>query len=396
MSDSGPDAPRPVTEVDFDHFRPSIIENPFPMWEQIRDARVAHTDAHDGYYIVGDYESVFNAATDVETFCSRFGIGIPKRPMPPLLPSEVDPPLHRSYRSVINPYLSPPAVAQFDEVARRLCKDAFSALRTDEDVDIVERFCEPFPRTIALRLLSFPAEDEQQLAEWTSTILTVSDPEVVGPVATAFGGYLNELLARRRAEPPTDDLTSAVVHGQIDGRKITEDEALNLMMTLVFGGLHTTTSALASMLHWLGTNPDEFERLHSEPKLRASAVEEILRLHAPTPYIARTTTDDVDLGGCPIPSGSKILISLGAANRDPAQFDQPDSMVVDRQPNRHLSFAAGPHRCAGSHLARLEMRVALDEVLAAYSRIEVTEGDLQWVGGETRRIERLRVRVSKR
>jgi cytochrome P450 len=201
----------------------------------------------------------------------------------------------------------------------------------------------------------------------------------------AFSNYVIDTLAARRAQDPTDDITSAIAHGEIDGRPLTELEQQMTMMLVIFGGLHTTTNALGGMFYWLADHPEDRRALRERPELIPSVLEEFLRFTSPVTYIGRTLSRDIELHGCSMAAGSKVLLAFGPANRDPAKFERSEDIVLDRQPNHHLAFGMGPHRCAGSHLAKLEMRIALEEFMKRVTDYHIEDhANITWVGGEAR------------
>ena len=194
-------------------------------------------------------------------------------------------------------------------------------------------------------------------------------------------GYLVPLIDKRRGNPG-DDVLSVVANAELDGRPVSDEMAAGMAYLLVVAGIDTTWSALGTALWHLGTHPDDLARLAADPSLIPTAVEEFLRLYAPV-SVGRIATADTDIGGCPLRSGERVLVPFGSANRDAAHFDRPDEFVLDRESNRHAAFGLGIHRCLGSNLARLELRVALEEWLAAFPRFRVVDA-VTWTRGHVR------------
>jgi cytochrome P450 len=201
---------------------------------------------------------------------------------------------------------------------------------------------------------------------------------------------LSSILAERRAQPRRDDLLDTVVCGEVDGVPVDEKQSFAMLILLLMGGLSTTSDALGMMIEWLADHPEDVKRLREHPELHNLAVDEFVRYSSPVAHIGRTVMSDTEVEGCPLPKGSRVLLSFGSANRDDRIFHRPDEVLIDRQPNKHVGFGIGPHRCIGSHLARLQIKVALEELLAAMPPFHVYDhGQTHWVGSESRMIDRL-------
>jgi cytochrome P450 len=186
--------------------------------------------------------------------------------------------------------------------------------------------------------------------------------------------WIGEFAERRRAEPPRGDVVDAVLSASIEGRPITELEVIGVLQLLLFGGLDTTAGALGMMVARFCQEPGIADRLRADPSLIPAAVEELLRLDGPFVMIARRAMADAEVGGCPVHAGEPVLISWVSANRDATEFPDPDAFDLDRASNRHLAFGAGPHRCAGSNLARMNLRIAVDELLRRLDDIRFADG----------------------
>jgi cytochrome P450 len=201
---------------------------------------------------------------------------------------------------------------------------------------------------------------------------------------------LSEILAERRAKPRRDDLLDTVVFGEVDGVPVDEKQSFAMLILLLMGGLATTSAALGVMIEWLADHPEDVKRLREHPELHNLAVDEFVRYSSPVAHIGRTVMADTEIDGCPLPKGSRVLLGFGSANRDDRAFRRPDEVLVDRQPNKHVGFGIGPHRCIGSHVAKLQIKVALEELLAAMPPFLVHDhGQTHWVGSESRMIDRL-------
>ncbi|MFZ0668306.1 MAG: cytochrome P450 [Acidimicrobiales bacterium] len=370
----------------FDHFAPETVQRPWPLWEKWRsECPVAHSDAYGGFYFVTKYEDIRQVLIDTETYTSSDSVTIPKFPMK-LIPLNIDPPEQRQYRRIVNPGLSPQRLVEHEPWIREIARGLIDEIAAKETFDFAEEYARPFPRTVIYRLLGMDSPELAEVAQWTQMIVdNAHDAPEVMEANEKLGAFLANFVAERRAMEPKDDLTSMLIDGSLSDRPLNDEELLQYISLLIFGGLHTTTSALAGMMVWLAQHPDEREQIRNDRSLIPTAVDEFLRYVTPTVYIARTITQETELGGCPLGPGDRVLLGLGAANRDPAKFDRPDEVVLDRSPNQHFVFSAGPHRCVGSHLAKLEVRITLEEVLDRFQEFTVDDPSrLFYTGGEVR------------
>jgi cytochrome P450 len=208
-----------------------------------------------------------------------------------------------------------------------------------------------------------------------------------------INAYIDDVLEDRRKNPG-DDIPTQLITQEVGGRMLSLDEVHDTLLLMFAAGIETTKSALGNMLHLLAHNPEQRRLLAEDPSLIPTAAEELLRLVGPNQGVKRTTTKDVEIAGCPIPKGDAVLIMWAAANLDPEKFSDPDEFVVDRSPNRHLAFGHGVHKCIGLHFARLELKVALEEILkvAPEFEIAVPEDQLEWKVGIDRTLVHLPVR----
>ena len=258
------------------------------------------------------------------------------------------------------------------------------------EADLAEELTVRLPGVAVSLLLSIPEEDRARCYEWTTAL--IREPENMEAVSSAFA-YFYELYQDRSANP-RDDIPSLILGITVDDRPITEQEFLCFMCTLVMAGLDTTANAGANMLKLLAERPELRDELVADPVRIPQAVEELLRFITPLPALARVTTEPVTLNGVEIPAGERVQMVFIAGNHDPAEFECPEEIRFDRSPNRHLAFSAGPHRCLGAHLARLELRVLLEEVLRLIPDYRVVEGGVVRYGGITRGISTLPVKFT--
>jgi cytochrome P450 len=385
--------------MEFDHWSSKMAYSPYDVWARLRDTcPVAFTPRHGGFYVLSRYEDVSAAALDTEVFSSDgddMGVAIPPQELRPLFPIDADPPEHTKYRHLLNPYFNMRAVAQLEDQIRSLARELIATFPTSGPFDIAAQFTLPLPRQVGFAMLSFPEERTAEVSVLVEAVMS-NVAERQGEAGPKLMVQLSEILAERRAALRRDDLLDTVVFGEIDGKPVDDQQSFGMLILLLMGGLSTTSSALASMIMWLADHPEDRKLLRERPDLHNAAVDEFVRWSSPVANIGRTAMRDVEVEGCPIPKASRVLLGLGAANRDERAFERPDDVVLDRHPNRHLGFGMGPHRCIGSHVARLQLKIALEELLAAMPELHVHDhGQTHWVGSESRMIDRLIVSAGK-
>jgi cytochrome P450 len=238
---------------------------------------------------------------------------------------------------------------------------------------------------IIAHMLGIPEEDEEKFTGWAIAVFQdgLDDPDIVRVAIKEILAYFEDQVAQRRVES-RGDLISDLIHAEMDGDPITNKHLLGTCFLLLMAGIDTTWSGIGSSLGHLATNPHDRDRLVAEPELIPNAVEEFLRAYSPV-TMAREVIADVEINGCPMHAGDKVLLNFPAGNRDPEKFDRPNEVDIDRQKNRHFAFGIGIHRCLGSNVARMEMRVAIEAWLARYPTFVLTEGsEVRWGGAQVR------------
>jgi cytochrome P450 len=387
----------PGADMHFDHWSSKMAYSPYDVWARMRnECPVARTDAHDGFYVLTRYADVFAAALATGTFSSDgdgLGVAIPPQELRPLYPIDLDPPEHTRYRHMLNPFFSMRTVATMEDPIRELARELISAFPASGVFDVAAAFTLPLPRRVGFRMLSFPEDRTVEVSQLVEAVMS-NVAERQGAAAPRLFEVLSTILAERRAQPRRDDLLDTVVFGEIDGVPVDEKQSFSMLVLLLMGGLATTSAALGVMIEWLADHPEDAVRLRDHPELHNLAVDEFVRYSSPVAHIGRTAMADTEIEGCPVPRGSRLLLSFGSANRDDRVFPRPDEVLVDRHPNKHVGFGIGPHRCIGSHLAKLQIKVALQELLATMPPFRVHDhGQTHWVGSESRMIDRLILEV---
>ncbi len=345
---------------DFDHVTGAdFAVDPFAAFEAARGDRAFFSPHHGGYWVLTTMADIRGAMQRPEDF-SNSVTGIPAHAprAVKMAPLELDPPEHTAYRRVLAPMFAPRAVTARTAAIDRTCEGLVDGLADRGHCDFVGEFAEPFPTTIFTNILGLPTAEAKKFVDWNNVLLHGYDrPDARRQAGVDINGYLAELIAQRAAAP-RDDLVSALLAGEVDGRPIRADEVANLTFMLFVAGLDTVTAALSFVFRFLAEHPGHRRQIVEEPALIPSAVEELLRVHAFINAV-RTVTSDLEFAGVSLKAGDRVLVSTNLASNDPAEFPDPMEVRFDRPGNRHLAFGAGPHRCAGSHLARDELTTAV-------------------------------------
>jgi cytochrome P450 len=351
---------------DFRNPDPAYAWDPFGATAELRGGHAVWSTAWGGFWILNDAEDVRTCLQDSTLFSSSGGFGIPAREKDRrIIPLELDPPDHAKYRQVLGPFFGPRSVSQLWPSLREAAAAMVDDFVQDGHCEFMAQFSQRFPTRAMVTMLGLPVGDTPELVRWNHEFLHFRSIE--NPVGTERDAaerierYLGAAI-RSRTEQPRDDLISQLIAAEIDGRPITEDEVMSLVFQLFIAGLDTVTAVLGRSFLYLAERP-HLQAALQDPSLLDGAVEELLRMF-PIALVTRTATRDVDFGGVRIRRGERILIDFDFWNRDPTEFERPDECNYNREHNRHLSFGAGRHRCLGSHLARVELAVALQEFVA--------------------------------
>ena len=371
----------------FDPTSPEYIRDPYPTYDRLRKSTcpVARSDQYGGFYLLSRYADVKDVARDTKKYTSTKGVTLPPvgNPMP-FLPIELDPPEHTKYRRVLQSWFSPREMAKLEEPLRAIVTELIDEFVDRGEADFVEELSGPLPPIVIALLLGLPREDWAQFRSRAETLVQsaeVEDADAGAAASMELLAYLGERIEERK-QTPADDMLTKMINIEIDGEPISSDAVLGLAFFLLMAGHETTVGGLSMMLLHVATQKDVRERLLEDPDLIERAVEESLRLEPPIQTIGRTVTESMCLHGVNLNEGDKIAIGWGSANRDPEVFDDADEFDVDRPRNPpHVAFGEGVHRCLGSSLARLEMKVVLEEVLRRTPNYQVVEPDKIEVGG---------------
>ena len=386
---------RPVSDwaTDFDHLDTRWIEDPYPIWAELRErCPVAHTERFRGLYFPTRYKDVRDIAYDPESFSSR-RVQVRETPPPvksPAPPITSDPPHHRPARMVLLPAFTPQAIDRLIPKARAICNELLDGFSGKTECDAAVEYAQHIPVRVIAQMLGLPASDGDKFREWVHGLVeeAVLDDAAMIRTLDEMTSYFLEQVERRRKRP-TDDLISYLVDARIDGAPLTDNHILGSLRLLLIAGIDTTWSGIGACLWHLAKTPADLQRLVEEPGLMPTAIEELLRAYAPV-TMARLIAKDTVIEGCPYKAGQMVMLSFPAANRDPLMFPDPDNVIIDRKENRHATFGLGIHRCIGSNLARMELTVAVEEFIKRIPEFRLADPTaVRWSQGAVRGPRRL-------
>lgn len=382
-------APAALT-VDFDVYDPSLAAPVDVMQDRIAELAakgpVVYSTAHGGHWIVTHYKEIHQVFTDPETFSSYPNNLVTPADFGRFIPLELDPPEHTAYRHALQPLFSPQRMKRLGDDIRGVVNDLIDEFAPTGQAEFISQFAHELPARVFLALMDWPLTDAPMFTEATDAVLfgkpggegtQEENDQAMMMAAMTIAGHFHGVIAERRANPG-DDATSRLIHTEVelpDGKRLlTDEELFRMFFLLLMGGLHTVQGSLAWTIAQFTKYPEQRSAIIADPTLIPKAVEEILRIEAAV-IPGRCATRDVELGGVQIAKGDQLILMLCAANRDPAEFAEPGTLDINRTPNRHLSFGAGPHRCLGSHLGRIELVIALEELHRRIPDYQLVESD---------------------
>jgi cytochrome P450 len=388
---------------DLDHADPEYNRNAPEVWEHLRSSGcpVAHSDLYGGMWAPVTHELVKEVAYDTDHFSSQGVIVSNARPIidapvGPAPPITSDPPFHQIARRLLLPPFAPKQIDPWEKEIRLLCRNLLDDMGPIEEgttiVDAAVQYAQHIPVNVIARMIGLPTTDDELFRGFVHSVLEAVDLPAEERIAAIepLAEYLDSKVAEH-AENPRDDLMTYLMNVEIDGNKLSPEHVRGSILLLLIAGIDTTWSAIGSSLWHLSTHPDDLARLVAEPELMPFAIEEFLRAYAPV-TMARLVKEDYDFHGCPMKANDWVLLPFPAANRDPEEFEDAGEVILDRQENRHSAFGLGIHRCLGSNLARLELRVAVEEFIGRFPAFELA-GDMTWSVGQVRGPRIMPVRV---
>ncbi len=374
--------------TDWDHHHPDWVDDPFPIWDELRNrCPVAHTNRYnEGVWLPTRYEDVTAIAHDTTTFSSGHdgataGGSVPRGKFPPI---HLDPPDHLPVRRALLPFFTPRRMAQWEPAIRAHCDELARSLADRDEVDLARDYAAHIPAAAIAVILGIPASVGEKFRTWMHW-LELGDLEVThrDRALAEMWPYFQEQIDDRRANP-SDDLIGHLVAEGIDGEPIDDDTLIRMLVLLLIAGIDTTWGLIGASLWHLAGNADDRRRLVAEPELLPTAMEEFLRSFASVSLYRKVTTTTT-VGDVTMEPGDTLLMAFPAACRDPEAFDRADEVLIDRQPNRHVAFGLGIHRCLGSNLARIEIEQALAAWLHHVPEFELRPGaEVTWAEGALR------------
>ena len=357
---------------------PEALANPQPMFKLLRDAAPAVDLGEPGMVVVGGDAEVRHVLQHPDVFSSGID-AVHIGQVRPLIPLQIDPPHHRNYRKLLDPIFAPRQIALLEERTRALVQDLIAAVAGDGACNFHAAVAEPLPTTVFLQLLGLPVS---RAAEF----IALKDGIIRPPVTTSAEreAYTDEVGQRiyavlqeaidERADERADDFLSMFLDAEVDGHRLTNDDVLDIGYLFFLAGLDTVTASLDCMVSYLAQHPGHRRALVEDPSLVPHAIEEMLRWETPVQAVLRVTTQDTEIAGCPVAEGRVVTVMLGSANTDERAWPDVDTIDFDRAENRHIAFGGGAHRCLGSHLARMELRVTLEEWHRAVPDYRIRDG----------------------
>lgn len=394
------DSHAPVQQwaTDFDILDPDYVADPAPVWADLREqCPMAHTERYGSTWLPTRYDDLAAIAHDVDRFSSRdIAVITPGRELNPEAaimliapPITSDPPVHTWARRMLLPRFGPSRIEELTPITHGLADDLIDAFIDDGRADAAQEYAQHIPVRVIARMLGVPLEDEAIFTGWAVTILQQGFQNIQGATAAVLQviEYFKDKLDEREQVPQSerpDDLITMLVEARHDGDPLDDSHRIGSCFLLLLAGIDTTWSSIGSSLYHLASNPQDQARLRAESGLMDTAVEEMLRFYSPV-TMARYVAEDTEFDGCPMKKGDKILMAFPAGNRDPEHFDRPDEFIIDRQRNRHFAFGSGIHRCLGSNLARMELRVSIERFLDRIPTFGLDDaGAVTWSGGQVR------------
>jgi cytochrome P450 len=393
----------PVSDwtTDFSHLEPEYAADAIGVWDDLRGrCPVAHTDRFGGAWLPTRFDDVAAIAHDTEHFSSRaiivsnFRPPLDLAPVGEVPPISSDPPFHHDARKLLLPAFTKSAVAKQEEATRAFCHSLIDGFAGREVVDAAAEYAQHIPMRVIADMLGFPQEDGPRFARFVENALEGinSPPEERIERGAELFGYLFEQI-RDHVANPRDDLTSYLVEAELYGEKLAPVHVAGTIALLLIAGIDTTWSAIGASLWHLAGHEEDRRRLGADPALMPRAVEEFLRAYAPV-TMARLVKDDMTFGGVEMKADDWVLLPFPAANRDPEAFDRAGEVVLDREVNKHAAFGLGIHRCVGSHLARMELRVALEVWMERLPEFTLADpAAVHWSTGQIRGPRELPVRL---
>jgi cytochrome P450 len=363
---------------------PAAKADPYPLYAQMRQRGLVRSPL--GLFAAADYATVASILRDRRFSSSpvhqpgyrppSYPPGDPRAELPNASLLTMDPPDHTRLRRLVAGAFAPRAIAGLEPWIREVTVRLLTAADDAAGFDLIDALASPLPIAVICQLLGVPAADQAQFRVWGHGVAATLDPQTAAQAQTrtaelALTGYLQDLVRERRANPD-DSILSALIAAQEEGDRLSSEEVVSTALLLLIAGFETTANLIGNGTVALLGDQDSWDRLRQDPALIPAAIEEMLRYDSPAQLTVRIATEDVEVGGSVIAAGKPVIVSVGGANRDPAVFEQPDQFRIDRpDPGRHLAFSLGTHHCLGARLARMQGRIAIEELTRRYPALEL-------------------------
>ncbi|HEY1973123.1 MAG TPA: cytochrome P450 [Pseudonocardia sp.] len=358
---------------------------------------VSWSEKHGGFWSLTKFDDVVDAARTYQSFTVEQGVIVPSLgASTPIPPAQVDPPAHTAYRKILLPFFNPKAVLDYEDLIREIVRDAIGQFAGRGAAELSQELAHPVPTVAIAAILGLDRTQWRVIRDLVDDYLLAATqgPEAKRKAAGAFEEMVRSVIAERRGKPVTDRL-GAIVNSQIDGAPIADHMILGMVHVLITAGHETTINGIANVLCHLLSVPGLRDRVLADRSLIPAVIAESLRLESPVMCMARTVTEDTEVRGVALGAHEKVILLYGAANLDPDRFANPTEFSLDRG-RPHIAFGSGPHRCIGEHLAMVEMRVAMEEMLDSFPDLRLCDDDPPvWGSGAVRRgVRRLPVRFT--
>lgn len=364
-----------LSDTDLDHHSDDFREHNYERLAELRSrCPVAKSSAWGGFWFITSYDAVFDACRDPGLFSNHMDKAVPPTANPaPFIPIDIDPPELQKYRKLLLPYLSPAAADAKEPELRAITGSLIDAFIESGEADLAQQVFTPLPARWTLRFLDFDESAWPDWIDWLHSLIHDRTTDMARTIESAgkIYGFIAQEIARRRANPGGKGVLSGLIEADVDGAKLNDDELAGIVVLLLLGGMDTTAGLTGNAMLAIDKDPELRRRLIEDPAVLDSATEEFLRHGTPSQGLTRVVTRDAEFHGRQLKAGDRAILMYAAANRDPAVFDRPDEVVLDRPSNRHMAFALGVHRCLGSNFARVMFKTMISEVLRRMPDVHV-------------------------
>ena len=387
----------------YNHTSGEQMTCPYEMFAKFRDGcPVGRSEEYGGFWFLSRFDDVARAGKNFRAFSSADGNAIPKHPTWPMYPIDLDPPLHTKMRGAISAFFHVDQAEAITPKVEQAVNELLDSVVAKGRCDLAW-LAREIPPIFALELIGVPAENADEVRSWIATLTHErNDEQKAADAGMQLAMYLMGLTAKRRNEPPKNDIISSLISANVPemGGALDDEKIFRVLSILLFGGLDTSTAAMLESLHYIAKNPETRQTFIDNvdnDQFWPAAIEELVRFASPIQGLKRQLTTDVELHGVTLKKGDDVMLLWGSANHDERQFEKPDELVLDRSPNKHVGFGSGPHRCIGMYFGKVFLRSVLKGVLKRIPDYQLPEGfEPEYKTAEARGIESLPVTFTPR